>query len=159
MENFSSVFFPTHSPFAPCSITPSCSALRSLSVITVDYLDGQSQTLLTNAMQPPHCITAKFYVDFSRKSYSFHYFKLHFCDFFLHFLGAACIGALFFLRFLTSIVLQPCRQQAKPPLRTAENAGDCLGYYLLVLQQDQAELGLTLSEVQTSCVCRNGIAI
>lgn len=75
---------------------------------------------------------------------------------FFHFLRAACVGA-FFLQFHTSIILQPCKQQAKPPLSTAENADDYLGYYLLLLQQDQAELGPAFCT--QSCVSRNGLAL
>lgn len=69
----------------------------------------------------------------------------------------ACVSALLF--YVCLLCYNHANSKPSAPLSTAESASDYLGCYLLVLQQDQAELGLSLCKVQASCVSRNDLAL
>lgn len=74
-------------------------------------------------------------------------------------MGVACVSALLFYGFVCLLCYNHANSKPSTPLSTAENASYYLGCYLLVLQQDQAELGPSLCKVQASCVSRNDLAL
>lgn len=76
-----------------------------------------------------------------------------------HEMGVACVSALLFYGFVCLLCCSHANSKPSTPLSTAENASDYLGCYLLVLQQDQAQLGPSLCKVQASCVSRNNLAL
>lgn len=74
-------------------------------------------------------------------------------------MGAACVSVLLFYRYTHPLCYNHAHSKPGTSLCTAGVSSDCLGYYLLVLQQDQAELGPTLCRVQTSCVCSHHLML
>lgn len=116
MENLSSsVVSPTHSPFSPHSISPIlfCSFKPFYTQCWI-FLDPKGRPCLQTQCSPMHCNAVTFYIDQrSRKSYSFHHCKLHFCD------GSSICQCSFFCGFICQLRYNHANKQHTPAPHSA----------------------------------------